>query len=129
MISTPLNSSHWNHALATYPNRDLATFFLQGISQGFRIGFSYGSIHLKPSSLILRQLAPILVLLKTVCKQKSISIKLQDRSHHHHYPAVRSEDSESSQRISSRTSGGSLLISLARRVGVSIVVSQNNCAH
>ena len=53
MISTPLNSSHWNRALATYPNRDLATFFLQGISQGFRIGFSYGSIHLKPSKLNL----------------------------------------------------------------------------
>ena len=51
MISTPLNLSHWNHALATYPNTDLDTSFLQGISQGFRIGFSYGSIHLKISKL------------------------------------------------------------------------------
>lgn len=53
MISTLLNSSHWNRALATYPNRDLATFFLQGISQGFKVGFSYASIHLKPSKLNL----------------------------------------------------------------------------
>ena len=94
MISTPLNSSHWNRALATYPNRDLATFFLQGISQGFKVGFSYGSIHLKPSSLILRELAPILMSLMTICKQKSISIEFQDRSHHHHCPAVRSADLE-----------------------------------
>ena len=53
IISTPLVVSHWDHALATYPNRDLADFFLQGISQGFRIGFSYGSTHLKPSKLNL----------------------------------------------------------------------------
>ena len=53
MISTPLNSSHWNRTLTTYPNRDLANFFLQCISQGFRISFAYGSIHRKPSKLNL----------------------------------------------------------------------------
>ena len=54
IISTPLVLSHWDHALATYPNRDFADFFLQGISQGFRIGFSYGLTHLKPSKLNLK---------------------------------------------------------------------------
>ena len=53
IISTPLVVLHWDHALATYPNRDLADLFLQGISPGFRIGFSYGSTHLKPSKLNL----------------------------------------------------------------------------
>ena len=53
IISTPLILSHWKHTLATYSYRHLADFFLQGISQGFRIGFSYGSTHLKPSKLNL----------------------------------------------------------------------------
>ena len=49
IISTPLNLHHWSCSLESYLNRALADFFLQGISEGFRIGFSYGSIHLKPS--------------------------------------------------------------------------------
>ena len=49
IISTPLNLHHWSCSLESYPNRALADFFLQGISEGFRIGFSYGSNHLKPS--------------------------------------------------------------------------------
>jgi len=49
VISTPLISSHWCHALETYPNKDLADFFLQGILQGLGIGFSYSSVPLKSS--------------------------------------------------------------------------------
>ena len=47
VISTPLISVNWNCALDTYPNRGLVDFFIQGITQGFRIGFSYDSQTLK----------------------------------------------------------------------------------
>jgi len=49
VISTLLISSHWRHALKTYPNKDLGDFFLQGILQGLRIGFSYSSVPIKSS--------------------------------------------------------------------------------
>ena len=47
VVSTPLISTNWSSALDTYPNRVLVDFFIQGITQGFRIGFSYGSQPLK----------------------------------------------------------------------------------
>ena len=47
LVSTPLISTNWSSALDTYPNRVLVDFFIQGITQGFRIGFSYGSQPLK----------------------------------------------------------------------------------
>ena len=47
VISTPLISVNWSCALDTYPNRGLVDFFIQGITQGFRIGFSYDSQTLK----------------------------------------------------------------------------------
>ena len=54
---------------------------------------------------------PTLIPSMTICKLRSISIELLGHSHHHYYPAVRSVDSESSQRISSLASGDSLLVS------------------
>ena len=47
IVSTPLISTNWSSALDTYPNRVLVDSFIQGITQGFRIGFSYGSQPLK----------------------------------------------------------------------------------
>ena len=41
VISTPLIPVNCNCALDTYPNRVLVDFFIRGITQGFRIGFSY----------------------------------------------------------------------------------------
>ena len=49
LISTSLIPAHWHCALEKYPNRDLVDFFIRGITQGFRIGFSYGSCPLKSS--------------------------------------------------------------------------------
>ena len=66
-------------------------------------------------SLIWREPASTLMLLMTICKLRSISVELQDHSHHHYCPAVRSVDLESSQRISSLESGDSLSISLTQR--------------
>ena len=40
-IHTPLIYNTWQQALSEYPNQQLIQFFLQGISQGFRIGYSY----------------------------------------------------------------------------------------
>ena len=41
LIHTPLIFNTWQQALLQYPNQQLTQFFLQGISEGFRIGYSY----------------------------------------------------------------------------------------
>ena len=46
-ISTPLDLSAWCYFLHGHPDRDLFHFFLQGISEGFRIGFNYHHTTLK----------------------------------------------------------------------------------
>ena len=40
-IHTPLIFGTWQQALLQYPNQQLVEFFLKGISEGFRIGYSY----------------------------------------------------------------------------------------
>ena len=40
-IYTPLIYASWQQALLQYPNQQLVEFFLKGISEGFRIGYSY----------------------------------------------------------------------------------------
>ena len=39
-ITTPLLLDTWRHLLVAHPHRDFVHFFLQGISSGFRVGFS-----------------------------------------------------------------------------------------
>ena len=39
-INTPLNALNWQHHLAKHPNQDLVLYFLDGISNGFRIGLT-----------------------------------------------------------------------------------------
>ena len=39
-ITTPLNFAAWRHLLMAHPDRDLVHFFLQGITRGFRTGYS-----------------------------------------------------------------------------------------
>ena len=39
-VHTPLIFSSWKQALIQHPNQSLVNFFLEGISQGFRIGFN-----------------------------------------------------------------------------------------
>ena len=39
-VTTPLNINGWQTQLMEYPNRLLATFFISGLTQGFRIGFN-----------------------------------------------------------------------------------------
>ena len=46
-VSTPLDLSAWCYFLRGYPDRDLAHFFLQGLSEGFRVGFDYQHTVLK----------------------------------------------------------------------------------
>ena len=38
-ITTPLHAGAWQALLAEYPDKPLVTFFISGITQGFRIGF------------------------------------------------------------------------------------------
>ena len=54
VISTPMISVNWSCALDTYPNRVLVDFFIQGITQGFRIDFSYDSQTLKMAKCNLK---------------------------------------------------------------------------
>ena len=46
-ITTPLVPMVWRHLLSHHPHLPLIQFFLQGITEGFRIGFAYGTLHLK----------------------------------------------------------------------------------
>ena len=46
-IATPLLPLEWGHLLATHPNRKLVIFLLQGLTEGFRIGYDYISNTLK----------------------------------------------------------------------------------
>ena len=42
-IQTPLRLTAWRQALSSHPNQHLVQFFLDGISEGFRIGYEYQS--------------------------------------------------------------------------------------
>ena len=49
-IHKALRLAAWRMALSNYPNQKLAQFFIQGISEGFRIGYNRcSSIKLKPA--------------------------------------------------------------------------------
>ena len=129
-----LSQPHWLYHIGTMllqhtPTETLPISSYRVSHKGLELASHMAQHISNPQSLILREPAPTLMLLTTICKLRSISIELQGHSHHHYCPAVRSVDLESSQRISSLTSGDSLSISLTQRVGVSIAVSQNICAH
>lgn len=49
-ITTPLIKQQWSSLLATYPDQDMANFFMQGLTNGFRIGYRYGNGHLKSAT-------------------------------------------------------------------------------
>ena len=48
-ISFLLLPQEWKHLLETYPYQDLVTFFLQGLTEGFRISYNYTLNTLKPA--------------------------------------------------------------------------------
>ena len=50
MNYTPLVAHRWESHLQNYPDRELAQFFLEGITQGFKIGFNSGSTTLKSAT-------------------------------------------------------------------------------
>lgn len=41
VVNTPLRWSEWERELANYPDRKFASFIVDGIRQGFRVGFDY----------------------------------------------------------------------------------------
>ena len=49
-IHTPLNYSAWCYFLQGETDRELVQFFLQGISQGFHVGFSYDTCAIHPAT-------------------------------------------------------------------------------
>ena len=49
LITTPLNATNWRHHLTMHPNRDLVQFFLERISNGFRIGLTTPTQPLQPA--------------------------------------------------------------------------------
>ena len=42
-VRTPLNVAAWEEALASHPDRAYAQYIGDGLRQGFRVGFQYGS--------------------------------------------------------------------------------------
>ena len=48
-IHTPLHVGHWANRLQSHPDQEFTTYLLQGLTEGFRVGFSYGSVLLRPS--------------------------------------------------------------------------------
>ena len=42
-ITTPLNTLSWQRALSTHSDQALAQYILEGLTEGFRIGFMWGS--------------------------------------------------------------------------------------
>ena len=48
-VSTHLDLSAWCYFLHSYPDRDLVHFFLQRLSEGFRVGFDYQHTVIKSS--------------------------------------------------------------------------------
>ena len=43
-IQTPLNKAAWQHHLRDYPYQDLVKFFLENISNGFRVGYNSSTL-------------------------------------------------------------------------------------
>ena len=46
---SPLNGRVWEAALRTHPDHDYARYIVQGIQEGFRIGFHEGQLSLRPA--------------------------------------------------------------------------------
>jgi len=53
-ISTPLVLSGWCHFLRSHLNQGLVHLFLKGISEGFRLGYSYKELHLRSAKKNLK---------------------------------------------------------------------------
>lgn len=48
-ITTPLDVNAWEACLRSHPDRVFVNLILKGISEGFRVGFSYQSQHCTPA--------------------------------------------------------------------------------
>ena len=54
---TPLKLPAWRAYMATHPDREFATYILQGISQGFHIGFNRQAVALRQAQGNMRSIA------------------------------------------------------------------------
>ena len=57
-ISTPSLPLVWKCLLTAYPNQELVSFFLQGLTEGFRIGYDYTLNTLKPARTNMESALP-----------------------------------------------------------------------
>ena len=62
-IKTPLVASAWAKALEQHPDRDFVEFVMNGIVQGFRIGFDYHTHKCQPAkqNIISAKKNPLIV--------------------------------------------------------------------
>ena len=67
----PLVAHRWESHLQNYPDRELVQFFLEGFTQGFKIGFNSGSITLESAT---RNLPGALLHPKVVEKQGGVTL-------------------------------------------------------
>ena len=53
-VSTPLNPEAWTSLLQSHPDRTFVEYLVQGIRQGFRLGFGFGEVQLRSASRNMR---------------------------------------------------------------------------
>ena len=70
-IVTPLQPITWSRYLVTLSDQNLVTFFIDGITRGFRIGFDHSLVSLKSAKKIWKVHSRILQLLMTTSKLRS----------------------------------------------------------
>ncbi len=46
LVHTPLKLEAWQELLASHPDQEFASYILNGIASGFRVGFNYANSHL-----------------------------------------------------------------------------------
>ena len=49
-IATPLSPRRWEQALANHPDRQFARYIVNGLRDGFRIGFQHDKAHCRPAT-------------------------------------------------------------------------------
>ena len=87
IVSTPLKVANWARHLSSNPDLEFTAFLLCGIQEGFRVGFDYGRVVLKPSksNMVSAREHPAIVseYLQEECKNGRVIGPLDEESGKH----------------------------------------------
>ena len=86
-VRTPLKAANWARHLSSNPDLEFTAFLLCGIQEGFRVGFDYGRVVLKPSksNMVSAREHPAIVseYLQEECKKGRVIGPLDEESGKH----------------------------------------------